>query len=1113
MTIIHRISMVLLLVNFLSIPTIAQVYEHFNQDINQLKNAWKFSDSSFWVNPKNQLQAKVTTKKYTAIYASLPVKKIDSIIEWNAFISFDFNPSTQNFVRFYLYADTINLNSSNNSLYVQFGGINGTDDLIELVKQQDNSKQILASSSPGFLKQNAAAFNFKCLIDTAGFLHLQIDTSLNDSFIELAKISSPILPLQFYTGFWFKFTSSYANSLVLDDFYFGKAHQPKLPLQLTSFIASSDSSLQFTFNQAIDTSQLQSYFQSSIQEEFRCFYNTSFDTISMVFNTNLKLYQTYEICLSGIHTPEGFTCADTCFSQVNYQIKIGDIRISELMVDSDPVIALPDAEYIEIYNNSSFVLNLDSLFISDKQTSARLPSYFLKPNEFVLICACKDSSLFTSISKICVGSLPSLNNSADTILVLNRNQYPIDQVAYQTSWYHTNPIPSGGRSLCLTNVNSDCPAIENWYASADSSGGSPGKSGLLWNTNQDSVQLKLLSFSAISDQAFQAVFNKKLSTIHLQVNGIDIPTDGPVNALDTFIFKMPIMYLNQKFTIHFYATCACNQNCIDTLFEYNYIPLIQAKYNQLLFSEICFDPKPGSQVPAFIELYNASNGRINLKDYKICNGNTCVQLPAYELFPDAYLAISKTGIAETANQFILPNLFPFYLTDTLCIRNKDNFLVNYLPYSQKFYHDLYKQTTKGWSIEQVNLHLPCMTEFNWQACLAIKQHTAGLPNSIQTKTIDTIPAKLMKLYLPNEQQIQLDFNEAIDSTAIATNYQLTLSGHQLQWHYTNSNQSLLLQISPQLKNNESYVLQIQQIKDCAGNSMPIQHRNFSLPAAIDSGNLLINEILFDPVSTGDDFIELYNNSPHYLDLKSLYFSFSTNESAPVTAVCIFAPTGYLLPPFDYVIVTPSDQNMIYQQTNTNKQIFVNLPNLSNEGGYLSLHTGNQKQLDAVSYSPQMHFKLLPSFEGVSLERIASNLPGTFSDNWHSASAQFNYATPTQVNSMQLKIANTSNSLLVEPSVFSPDEDAFEDVLKIQYQFSNASNFSALNIYDLQGMLIKNLAVQYWGADHGLWIWDGLNMEGMPVPEGFYVVKLDVFTPEGRVESIRKTVVLTRRERN
>ena len=115
--------------------------------------------------------------------------------------------------------------------------------------------------------------------------------------------------------------------------------------------------------------------------------------------------------------------------------------------------------------------------------------------------------------------------------------------------------------------------------------------------------------------------------------------------------------------------------------------------------------------------------------------------------------------------------------------------------------------------------------------------------------------------------------------------------------------------------------------------------------------------------------------------------------------------------------------------------------------------------------------------------------------------------------MQLKIVNASNSLLVEPSVFSPDEDAFEDVLKIHYQFSNASNFSALNIYDLQGMLIKNLAVQYWGADHGLWIWDGLNMEGMPVPEGFYVVKLDVFTPEGRVESIRKTVVLTRRERN
>jgi hypothetical protein len=324
---------------------------------------------------------------------------------------------------------------------------------------------------------------------------------------------------------------------------------------------------------------------------------------------------------------------------------------------------------------------------------------------------------------------------------------------------------------------------------------------------------------------------------------------------------------------------------------------------------------------------------------------------------------------------------------------------------------------------------------------------------------------------------------------------------------------LYLEISPQLQNNESYVLQVQQIKDCAGNSMPIQHRKFSLPTAIDSGNLLINEVLFDPVSSGDDFIELYNNSNRFIDLKSLYFSYSASESAPITAICTFSPTGYLLAPNDYVVVTASDQSIVYPNTNSDKQIIVNLPNLSNDGGYLRLHAADQKQLDAVSYSPQMHFKLLPSIEGVSLERIASNLPGTFSDNWHSASAQNHFATPTQVNSMQLKIAKLSNSLLLEPMVFSPDEDAFEDVLKIQYQFSSATNFSALNIYDLQGKLIKNLAAQYWGADHGFWIWDGLNNDNRQVPEGFYVVKLDVFTPEGSVESIRKTVVLTRRERN
>lgn len=1112
MSVINRYIVCLMTSLFALTALNAQVFEQFNQNIDQLQNKWNCSDSSFWVNPKKQLQSHVSAKNRSEIYANLLLKQVGYNIMWSSYIAFDFNPSAQNQVRFYLYADSMNFTKSNHSLFLQFGGINGTDDAIELVQQSGTSKQILASSLTGFLKQNSSHFNFKCLIDSIGLLSFEIDTTMNHSFIQLFQIAAPSMPKEFYTGYWFKFTSSHVSSFIADNFYMGPIENSKQELKLIESALLNDSVCKFTWNRPIDTSFFESKISSNSKLLYSFIFNDSNSSFEIRFHGNFRQISDFEFCFQNIYSKEGLSLADTCLHWVFYNPKTADIRFSELMVDPEPIIGLPNAEFIELYNSTNYSLNLEGMWVSDTQNKAVLESYVLKPNKFVVLCATKDTALFQSFPYLAVQALPSLNNDSDSLYLMGTHAEVIDQVAYNSSWYHLNPLPSGGRSLCLINVSSDCPAIENWQASTDSLGGSPGFAGSSWNLIKDSLHLSLVHFTAINSTQFLAVFNKRVQFIQFFAKGFQIVPFWQSNTQDSFIFLFAPMQNKQEIQIQINNTCACNHNCMDTFFVYTYVPIQAALYNQLRFSELLFEPVTGTGISAFVELYNASLNRINLKDYQLCNGLNCIALPAYELYPDSFVAISKNELRGVKKQVILPKFFSLNLTDTLLIRSKSNQLIAYLPYSQNFYHDLYKQNQKSWSVECVNLQMPCLGEMNWHVCVNPNKHTAGEPNSIVVSTIDTVAPQLLSLYIQDEHHLVLQFNEAIDSTDIGINKCLQLNAHQLQWQFDNSPYSLMLTLEPALIKGEKYLIQLQSVSDCNGNKMPVQWLPLSLPEPIDSGNLLINEVLFDPVSDADDFIELYNNSEHFIDLKGLYFAFSPSAHSALTATLTFAPYGYLLAPNDYVIVSKSDQSVYFKQVNIRKQVLVNLPNLPNEGGFLQLYQPNQILLDAMTYSPSMHFKLLPSIEGVSLERLSFQVPSSFADNWHSASAQFQYATPTQTNSMQLKIEAATNELRIEPAVFSPDADAFNDLLQIHYRISQLTNFTSLNIYNLQGTLVKTLANAYWGANQGLWIWDGLNNDGNAVPEGFYLVKLDVFTPDGRIDTIRKTVVLTNRAR-
>ena len=73
------------------------------------------------------------------------------------------------------------------------------------------------------------------------------------------------------------------------------------------------------------------------------------------------------------------------------------------------------------------------------------------------------------------------------------------------------------------------------------------------------------------------------------------------------------------------------------------------------------------------------------------------------------------------------------------------------------------------------------------------------------------------------------------------------------------------------------------------------------------------------------------------------------------------------------------------------------PIYANEEGVVILLSDN-KVIDRFDYVESMHYPLLKSVDGVSLERIHPDRKTQDASNWHSAASTVGYATPCYLNS-------------------------------------------------------------------------------------------------------------------
>jgi hypothetical protein len=277
-----------------------------------------------------------------------------------------------------------------------------------------------------------------------------------------------------------------------------------------------------------------------------------------------------------------------------------------------------------------------------------------------------------------------------------------------------------------------------------------------------------------------------------------------------------------------------------------------------------------------------------------------------------------------------------------------------------------------------------------------------------------------------------------------------------------------------------------------------------------AGEVVINEILFNPFPDGEDYVEIYNNSENEFPLKDFFLA-SRDNDLELTQVYSLAGPKYLLKPASYVAITKDTNAVLPYYLIECAECFqevAKMPSYNNDEDVVVLLNKKLEVIDELFYTDDMHNEWLADVDGVSLERVSFGAETNLPENWASASAESGYGTPGYKNS-QAGIPDVSKpAVAFEPEAFSPNFDGYNDTYKIHYKLDKPGYVGNVIIFDVRGRFVLQLANNEILGTNGEITWNGEDETGKRQPLGVYVVAVEIFNSQGQVFRFKDGVVLT-----
>jgi len=541
----------------------------------------------------------------------------------------------------------------------------------------------------------------------------------------------------------------------------------------------------------------------------------------------------------------------------------------------------------------------------------------------------------------------------------------------------------------------------------------------------------------------------------------------------------------------------------------------------VLINEIMADPDPPVGLPnyEYVELYNASDLPVQLENWELSIGTTKKILTRASIAPQSFLILASSAAATELSAYgTVMSFSSLSLVNSgtiLTLRDGNGSVVHSVAYIDGWYRDNIKENG-GWSLEQIDPMNPCGEAGNWRASNGQNGGTPGSINSVNSPNADQSAPAIEKVSIAGESIVRVFFTEAMDSLSLSNPAWYSVDnglGNPLGISlYSPDYRSVSLVFGGTISDGTIYTLTMQAgFTDCAGNATStVLTARFAVPATIEVNDIVINEVLSDPRTNGTDFVEIYNRSEKVLDLKSLWLATRDATTGELASAKETAPDGRLMFPEEYLVLTQNAATVQSEYFSPAPSAFVqmaSLPSYSNEEGVVVLITPLLDVVDEFTYYPALHFALLNTTDGVSLERVNYDRPASEPGNWHSAAQNVGFATPGYQNSQFMRPPDSGDEIVIDPEIFSPDNDGYNDMLGITCNLTEPGSSITIRIFDSNGRLVRLLVKNEPAGTSNLYTWDGVTEDREKASIGIYIIYVEVFNLAGKTKQFKKAAVL------
>lgn len=472
-----------------------------------------------------------------------------------------------------------------------------------------------------------------------------------------------------------------------------------------------------------------------------------------------------------------------------------DIVIDEIMADPSPQVGLPNIEYIELKNVSGQDVNLQGWKLTTlTATSGSFGNYTLPADSFLIITSTSGAASFTGFGRVLgIPGFPALTNDGTTLRLISKEGKTIHFVSYNLSWYQNAVKEEGGWSLEMIDPHNPCSATNNWKASIDNAGGTPGKKNSVDGLNKDNEAPIVRNVWAKDGSTIVLQFDEAIdSTDAVNASRYSITPSLLINsiAVASNDFTVVELALNTSLSsgIIYNVTISGIKDCSGNARSSQEIKLglpQDAVALDVVVNEILFNPGPDAY--DYVEFYNRSNKIIDASKLYVGNRNSAGTISSlkklseqpFYIFPDSYVVITenlsslqKNYLVKNTDAVLEVSSLASFPDDkgTVVLANFQGEVVDELSYSDDWHFDLIANA-EGVSLERIDPDKPTQNEDNWHSAASTAGYgTPTYKNSQykQTNNISETVEITPKVFSPD--------NDGIDDIA-TIQYQITETGY------------------------------------------------------------------------------------------------------------------------------------------------------------------------------------------------------------------------------------------------------------------------------------------------------------------------------------------------